>query len=103
MCIHKYGGKYDCWNSISEILHIITEPAMIWHIAKDCFHFKNRLDKHCPSGTTLSTRDIKSLYTSIWDDPFYTEVEYWIGNCKMIYRYCHVSISNLSLKACPLF
>ena len=28
---------------------------MISHIAKDSFDFKNRLDKHCPNGTTLST------------------------------------------------
>ena len=50
----------------SEIPHIIMEPslAMISHIVKDSFDFKNRLDKHCPTGTTLSTCDIKSLYTN---------------------------------------
>ena len=37
--------------------------AMISHIAKDSFDVKSRLDKHCPNGTTLSTCDIKSLYT----------------------------------------
>ena len=65
---------------ISEILQIIMEPslAMISHIAKDSFDFKNRLDKHCPTGTTLSTCDIKSLYTNIRHDLFYTAVEYWI-------------------------
>ena len=65
---------------ISEILQIIMEPslAMISHIAKDSFDFKNRLDKHCPTGTTLSTCDIKSLYTHIRHDLFYTAVEYWI-------------------------
>ena len=54
-------------SSISEILHIIMELslAMISYIAKDCFDFKNRLDKHCPNGTTLSICDIKSLYTNI--------------------------------------
>ena len=65
---------------ISEILHIIMEPslAMISHIAKDSFDFKIRLDKHCPIGTKLSTCDIKSLYTNIRHDVFYTAVEYWI-------------------------
>ena len=54
-------------SGISEILYIIMEPslAMISHIAKDFFDFKIRLDKHCPTGTTLSTCDIKSLYTHI--------------------------------------
>ena len=56
--------------------------AMISHIAKDSFDFKNRLDKHCPNGTTLSTCDIKSLYTNIRYDLFYTAVEYWIENLK---------------------
>ena len=44
-------------SGISEILHIVMEPslAMILHIAKDSFDFKNRLDKHCSNGTTLST------------------------------------------------
>ena len=52
--------------------------AMISHIAKDSFDFKIRLDKHCPIGTKLSTCDIKSLYTNIRHDVFYTAVEYWI-------------------------
>ena len=52
--------------------------AMISHIAQDSFDFKNRLDKHCPTGTTLSTCDIKSLYTNIRHDLFYTAIEYWI-------------------------
>ena len=54
--------------------------AMISHIAKDSFDFKNRLDKHCPTGTTLSTCDIKSLYTNIPHDLFHTAVEYRIEN-----------------------
>ena len=53
---------------------------MIPHIAKDCFDFKNGLDKHCPNGTTLSTRDIKSLYTNIRLDLFYKKVEYWMNS-----------------------
>ena len=51
---------------------------MISHIAADSFDFKNRLDKHCPTGTTLSTCDVKSLYTNTRHDLFYTAVEYWI-------------------------
>ena len=71
-------------SGISEILHIIMEPslAMISPIAKDSFDFKNRLDKHCPTGTRLSTCDIKSLYTNIRHDLFYTAVEYWIEKLK---------------------
>ena len=67
-------------SSISEILHIIVESslAMISHLTKDSFAIKNRLDKHCPTGTTLSTCDIKSLYTNIRHDLFYTAIEYWI-------------------------
>ena len=54
-------------SGISEILHVIMEPSleMISQIVKDSFNFKNRLDKHCPNGTTLSTCGIKSLYTNI--------------------------------------
>ena len=72
----------NCHSSISEIDHIIMEPsiAMILHIAKDSFDFKNRLDKHCSAGTTLSTCEIKSLYTKIPHDLFYTVVECWIEN-----------------------
>ena len=39
--------------------------ALISHIAEDSFDFKNRLDNHCPTGTTRSTCDIKSFYTNI--------------------------------------
>ena len=53
---------------------------MISHIGKDCFDFKNGLDKHCPTGNTLSTRDIKSLYTNIRLDLFYKKVEYWMNS-----------------------
>ena len=54
-------------SGISEILQIIMKPllAIISHITKDSFDFKNRLDKHCPNGIALSTCDIKSLYTNI--------------------------------------
>ena len=59
-------------SGISEIFHIIMEQslAMISHIAKDSFVLKNRLDKHCHTGTTLNTFDIKSLYTNIRHDLF---------------------------------
>ena len=67
-------------SSIPEILHIIMEPslAMISPVAKDSLDFKNRLHKDYPNGTTLSTCDIKSLYTNIQHDHFYTVFEYWI-------------------------
>ena len=66
------GGPVYHISLISEVLHIIMEPslAMISHIAKESFDFKNRLDKHCPNGTTLCTCDIKSLYTNIRHDLF---------------------------------
>ena len=59
-------------SDISKILHIIMEPslAMISNIAQDFFYFKNILNKNCPNGTTLSTCDIKSLYTNIRHDLF---------------------------------
>ena len=59
-------------SSISKILHIITEPSLatISHIAQDFFYFKNLLNKNCPNGTTLSTCDIKSLYTNNRHDRF---------------------------------
>ena len=84
---------------ILEILQIIMEPslAMISHIAKDSFDFKNRLDKHCPNGITLSTCDIKSLYTNIRHF-FYTAVEYWIGkfqnNLQLLRRFNKQFIFN---------
>ena len=67
-------------SGIWEILHIIMESslAMNSHIAKDYFDFKNGLDKHCPIRNTLITCDIKSLYTNIWHDLFYTAIEYWV-------------------------
>ena len=48
-------------SDISEILHIIMAPslAMISDTAKGSFNFKNRLYKHCPNGTTLSTCGVK--------------------------------------------
>ena len=39
--------------------------AMISYTAKDSFDFNNRLDKQCPTGTTLGTCDNRSLYTNI--------------------------------------
>ena len=62
---------------ISEIFHIIGPSlAMISHMAKESFDFKNRLDKHFLNGTMLSTCDMKSLYINILHDLFYTAVEY---------------------------
>ena len=92
-------------SGISEILHIIMEPslAMISHIAKDSFDFKNRLDKHCPTGTTRSACDIKYYIPTFGMSFFIQQLNTGLNNCKMIYHYCHVSINNLSLKPCPLF
>ena len=52
-----FAGPIYHTSGISEILHLIMEPSltMISRIAKDSLDFKNRLDKHCPTGTTLST------------------------------------------------
>ena len=50
--------------------------AMISHMVKYSSNFKNRLDKHCLNGTTLSTSDIKLLYTKIRHYLFYAAVEY---------------------------
>ena len=47
---------------------------MISDIVKDYFDFKNRLAKHYPTGTTLSTCDMKSLYTNIRHELFYTAI-----------------------------
>ena len=54
-------------SGILEIIHITMELslAMISHIAEDSFDFKNRLDKHYPNGTTLSTCDVKLIFTNI--------------------------------------
>ena len=62
-CLIFAGPIYHI-SSISEIIHIVMEPllAMISDIAKDSI---DRLDKHCPDGTTYGTCDIKSLYTKI--------------------------------------
>ena len=90
-------------SGISEILHTIMEPCLdvISHIAIDSFDFKNRLDKHCPNGTTLSTCDIKSLYTlfNLHIVCFIQQSNTGLINRKIIYRYCDVLINNVSLKA----
>ena len=77
--------------------------AMISHIAQDFFYFKNLLNKNCPNGTTLSTCDIKSLYTNNRHDRFMHQLDTGLKNCKMVYRYYYVLINKLSLKARRLF
>ena len=77
--------------------------AMTSYIAKDSFDFINILVKHCPTGTTLSTSDIKSLYTNIRHDLFYTEVESWIEKLQKDLLLLRPFNKQLSLKACPLF
>ena len=68
---------------------MIMKPSltMISHIAKYSFDFKNRLDKYCPNGITLSTWDIKSLYINVRHDFFIQQLNTALKNCKMIYRY----------------
>ena len=94
-------------SGISEILHAFMEPCLevISHIVIDSFDFKNRLDKHCPNGTTLSTCDIKSLYTlfNLHIVCFIQQLNTGLKKCKIIYRYCDVLINNLSLRASWLF
>ena len=84
-------------SGISEILYIIMQPslAMISHIAKDFFDFKIRLGKHCPTGTTLSTCVILNHYILTFDMIFFIQqLNTGLKNCKMIYRYCDVSVNN---------
>ena len=80
-------------SSISEILHIIVESslAMISHITKDSFAIKNRLDKHCPTGTTHLVPVILNHYILTFDMIFFIQqLNTGLKNCKMIYRYCNV-------------
>ena len=77
--------------------------AMTSHIAKDSFDFKNRLNEHCPTGTTLVPM-ILSNYILTFDMIFFIQqLNTGLKNCKMAYRYCDVSISNLALKPRQLF
>ena len=46
--------------------------------SKRLFRFQNRLDRRCPTETTLSTCDIKLLCTNIRHNLFDTAVEHWI-------------------------
>ena len=52
--------------------------SFIKHILKDSFDFIDRIDTQCTVNTSLSTCDIKSLYTNIKHDVFYKAIEYWI-------------------------
>ena len=61
--------------------------AMISYTAKDSFDFNNRLDKHCPTGTTLSTCDNKSLYTNIRHGLFHTAVGKLQSDLKLLQRF----------------
>ena len=56
------------------------EPALslIPHIVKDSFDFTKILEKQCQNNILLSTCGIKSLYTNIRHDLFFTAIEYWI-------------------------
>ena len=67
--------------NLSIMIHLILLPCLdcIKYILKDSFDFQQKLDPHCEEGTQFVTWDIKSLYTSIRHDLFYTAIEYWIG------------------------
>ena len=54
--------------------------AMISYTAKDSLDFNNRLDKHCPTGTKLSTVIINH-YILTFDMVFFIQQ---LKNCKMI-------------------
>ena len=48
------------------------------YILRDSFNFKEKLDHQCHPDTLFVTWDIKSLYTSIRHDLFYTAIEFWL-------------------------
>ena len=61
---------------------------MISHIAKYSFDFKNRLDKYCPNGITLTVLGILNHYILTFDMIFFIQqLKTALKNCKMIYRY----------------
>ena len=85
---------------------MIIEPslAIISHIAKDSFDFKNRLDKHCHNGITVILIVILNHYILTLDMIFFIQqLNIGLKKCKMIYHYCDVLINNLSINICPLF
>ena len=41
------------------------------------FYYTQRLERKCQNNTLLSMCDIKSLYTNIRHDLFYTAIEHW--------------------------
>ena len=77
---------------------LLLVPFTTKILARDSFDFKNRLDKHCPTRITPGTCDIKSLCTNIRHDIFILQFNTGLKYCKMIYRYCDVSINNLSFR-----
>ena len=52
--------------------------SFIKHILKDSFDFIDRIDTQCTVNTSLSTCDIKYLYTNVKHDVFYKAIEYCI-------------------------
>lgn len=84
-------------SGISTMLHTILLPCLdnIKHILKDSFAFIEKVDKSANSDTQLVTWDIKSLYTNIRHDLFYTAVSYWIDKYGNSLHYSLVLISNL--------
>ena len=82
---------------VSQILHVIMEPPLsfIKHILEDSFDFIDRIDTQCTVNTTLSTCDIKSLYTNIKHDVFYKAIEYWIDKFHAIFHHFHDLLKHL--------
>ena len=66
--------------NLSIMIHLILLPCLdhIKYILKDSFDFKEKLDHQCGPDTLFVTWDIKSLYTSIRHNLFYTAVEFWL-------------------------
>ena len=66
--------------NLSVMIHCILLPCLdhIKYILRDSFDFQEKLDHQCHPDTLFVTWDIKSLYTSIRHDLFYTAVEFWL-------------------------
>ena len=71
-CYHTRG--------LSLIIHAILLPCLhlITRILKDTFDFQNKVESSYGRDIQLVTWDIKSLYTNIKHELFYTAIEYWL-------------------------
>ena len=66
--------------NLSIMVHHILLPCLdhVEYILKDSYDFQRKLGSECVEGTGFVTWDIKSLYTSIRHDLFYTAIEFWL-------------------------